>query len=109
LVFVGTAIVQIQTAVLFCSVSVIVAEAVKNQLKFLFGRTWPATWIQNNPSFLRDGAYGFNILHGGVGYGLIGPNFHFLSDVIEGAFVGISTGWMTINFGKADDSSDIPK
>ncbi|HTQ82779.1 MAG TPA: phosphatase PAP2 family protein [Pseudolabrys sp.] len=117
---------------LLCSISVIVSEAIKNQLKFIFGRTWPDTWIQNNPSFIHDGVYGFNFLHGGAGYmsfpsghlsltcaiasvlwmaypkaralyalvvlavviGLIGANYHFLSDIIAGGFVGTSTGWM---------------
>jgi membrane-associated phospholipid phosphatase len=143
----GRPLSKMQTAALFCSVSVIVTEAAKNLLKFFFGRTWPETWIQNNPSFLRDGAYGFNILHGGVGYesfpsghsaiacavisvlwvmypryrplysivvllvafGLIGPNFHFLSDVIAGAFVGTTTGWMAVALGKACDSPSVPK
>jgi membrane-associated phospholipid phosphatase len=31
-----------------------------------------------------------------VGVGLIGANYHFLSDVIAGGFVGSSTGWMTV-------------
>ncbi|MDI1346986.1 MAG: hypothetical protein PSV22_23275, partial [Pseudolabrys sp.] len=26
--------------------------------------------------------------------GLIGANYHFLSDIIAGAFVGVSTAWM---------------
>jgi membrane-associated phospholipid phosphatase len=30
----------------------------------------------------------------GVGTALVGGNFHFLSDVIAGAFVGVSTGWI---------------
>ena len=30
----------------------------------------------------------------GVGTALVGGNFHFLSDVIAGAFVGLSTGWI---------------
>jgi membrane-associated phospholipid phosphatase len=121
-----------QAAAFVCSLSVIAAEATKDQLKFIFGRTWPETWVQNNPSFIRDGVYGFHFLHGGsayqsfpsghmaaacavlsvlwlwyprlrwfcataglaVGAGLIGANYHFLSDVIAGAFVGTSTGWM---------------
>jgi membrane-associated phospholipid phosphatase len=108
------------------------AESIKNQLKFIFGRLWPETWVLNNPSFIRDGAYEFDLFHGGAGYAsfpsghtsmtcavisvlcilhpklralyllvvlaitvsLIGANYHFLSDIIAGAFVGISTGWM---------------
>jgi membrane-associated phospholipid phosphatase len=57
-----------QVAALLCSISVIVAETTKSELKYVFGRTWPDTWVGNNPSFLRDGAYGFNFFHGGAGY-----------------------------------------
>jgi membrane-associated phospholipid phosphatase len=28
--------------------------------------------------------------------GLIGSDFHFLSDVVAGAFVGASTGWLAV-------------
>jgi membrane-associated phospholipid phosphatase len=117
---------------LLCSISVIVASAAKGLLKFAFGRTWPETWVGNNPSFIHDGVYGFNPFHGGLGYmsfpsghlsvtcavasvlwiaypkfrplyalvvlavsvGLIGADYHFLSDVIAGGFVGTTIGWM---------------
>ena len=128
------------------SISLIVAEAIKNQLKFAFGRYWPDTWVQNNPSLVHDGAYGFNFFHGGQGYasfpsghtaatcavisvlwimypywrpfygaivlavavGLIGANYHFLSDVIGGGFVGTSTGWMTVAIWRARQMPAIP-
>ena len=48
-----------------CSISLIVAETIKSQLKFACGRLWPETWVANNPSFIHDGAYGFNLFHGG--------------------------------------------
>ncbi len=64
----GRLLLKIQIAALLCSISLIMAEVTKNQLKFVFGRTWPDTWFQNNPSFIRDGAYGFNLFHGGVEY-----------------------------------------
>jgi membrane-associated phospholipid phosphatase len=124
---------KLQAAIFLCSISLLVAEAIKSQLKFVFGRTWPETWHQNNPSFIHDGIYGFNLFHGGEAYqsfpsghmtaicvlasvlwiyyprlrpiylvatfvvlvGLVGANFHFLSDTIAGAFVGASTGLMT--------------
>jgi len=130
---------KIQDAALVCSISLVVAEATKNQLKFVFGRTWPDTWVDNNPSFIRDGVYGFNLFHGGPGYasfpsghaavacaaitvlwmyypklrliylvvslaiavGLIGANYHFLSDIIAGSFVGISAGWMATALSRA--------
>jgi membrane-associated phospholipid phosphatase len=119
---------------LLCSVSLIVAEAAKNELKYIFGRTWPETWINGNPSLMHDGVYGFNFLHGGQVYasfpsghttavcsvvsvlwicyprfrvlygaavaavviGLIGADFHFLSDIIAGGFVGTTTGWFAV-------------
>jgi hypothetical protein len=31
-----------------------------------------------------------------VSIGLVGANFHFLGDVIAGAFLGISVGWLTV-------------
>jgi membrane-associated phospholipid phosphatase len=123
---------KIEVTALLCSISAIVADATKSLLKFAFGRTWPDTWIENNPSFIHDGVYGFNFFHGGRGYmsfpsghmaltsavltvlwlaypkfralyalvtlaiagGLIGANYHFLSDIGAGSFVGVSTGWM---------------
>jgi len=123
---------KMQTAILLCSFSLMIAETIKSELKFAFGRTWPETWRQNNPSFIHDGIYGFNWFHGGDAYqsfpsghvaaicavasvlwiyyprlrfiylivtlavliGLVGTNFHFLSDTIAGAFIGASTGLM---------------
>lgn len=50
------------------SLSPIVAVAVKDQLKWVFGRYWPETWIDNNPSLIQDHAYGFHPFHSGVAY-----------------------------------------
>ncbi|MBI1203493.1 MAG: phosphatase PAP2 family protein [Rhodopseudomonas sp.] len=135
----GRAWSRLQTAGFVVSLTVIVVEAVKEQLKFLFGRTWPESWFRNNPSFIRDGTYGFHFMHGGGGYnsfpsghmasacavlavlwfwyprlrwfyaiaglavavGLVGGNFHFLSDVIAGAFVGGSAGWLAVRLWQA--------
>ena len=122
------------TAIVLATVSLAVASAVKDQLKFAFGRTWPETWIRDNPSFIRDGVFGFNPFHGGSGFssfpsghttatcavmsvlwicypryriayalcvvavavGLIGADFHFLSDVIAGAYLGALVGWLIV-------------
>jgi membrane-associated phospholipid phosphatase len=116
------------------SVSLVAASSIKDAIKFAFGRTWPETWVQNNPSLIRDGTYGFNFFHGGQGYasfpsghttatcavmavlwfccprlralyalviaavviGLIGADYHFLSDIIAGGFLGWLAGWVTL-------------
>ncbi len=132
-VLAGHSLAKMRVTALLCCISVVAAEATKNQLKYVFGRTWPDTWLGDNPSFLHDGVYGFNLFHGGASYAafpsghlsvtaavvsvlwmtypqwralyalivaavavaLVGANYHFLSDIIAGAFVGVSTGWMT--------------
>lgn len=33
--------------------------------KGLFGRTWPESWLGNNPSWIRDGVFRFFPFHGG--------------------------------------------
>jgi membrane-associated phospholipid phosphatase len=142
----GKAASKCVSTVALCSIGLIVAEAVKSQLKFVFGRTWPETWVRNNPSFIHDGVYGFNFFHGGGGYasfpsghtavtcgvisvlwilypkfrpfcaavvlavavGLIGANYHFLSDVIAGGFVGTSVGWMTVVLWQVWESKRLP-
>jgi membrane-associated phospholipid phosphatase len=119
---------------LLWSLGLFVTVALKNFFKFAFGRTWPETWVNDNPSFIRDGVYGFNPFHGGKGFaafpsghmaaicfamtvlwicyprlraayavviavvatGLMGANYHFLSDVIAGGFLGVSIGCLAI-------------
>jgi membrane-associated phospholipid phosphatase len=46
----------------------LLALAIKDQLKFAFGRLWPETWVNNNPSWIGSGAYGFVPFHGGTGW-----------------------------------------
>lgn len=41
-------------------ISMLVAEQCRESLKILFGRYWPETWVDNNPSLIRDDAYGFH-------------------------------------------------
>jgi membrane-associated phospholipid phosphatase len=125
---------KIYEAILACAVSVVMAETTKNGLKWMFGRPWPETWKNNNPSFIENHDYAFHWFGGGgvyssfpsghttatlavvsvlwicyprwrplyvvialaVAIGLIGSNFHFLGDVIAGAFLGATIGWMTV-------------
>lgn len=51
-----------------CCLAALVAIALKDELKYAFGRLWPETWTENNPSLIRDGAYGFFPFHGGRGW-----------------------------------------
>ena len=64
----GRRLSRLEAVILLCGLSIIVSAALKNELKFFFGRTWPETWTNNNPSLIRDGVYGFFFLHGGRGY-----------------------------------------
>lgn len=122
-----------EKALLAACVAIILAEQFKDSLKFVFGRYWPETWINNNPSLIRDGAYGFHPFQGGDAYrsfpsghtarivavaavlwiacprwrwaalaaslavaaGLLAMNYHFVGDVIAGAFVGGIVGTYT--------------
>jgi membrane-associated phospholipid phosphatase len=45
------------------SLSILVASGIVTILKVAFGRYWPVTWINDNPSLIRDGAYGFYPFH----------------------------------------------
>ena len=125
---------RLEAVTLLCALSLVIGSAIKNQLKIVFGRTWPETWVRNNPSLIQDGVYGFNPFQTGAAFesfpsghttavvavmsvlwlcyprfrivyaaviaavviGLIGADFHFLSDCIAGAFIGASTGWIVV-------------
>src|SRR5262249_32199585 len=121
-----------ESVALLTALAYVASSAIKETLKYAFGRTWPETWINNNPSLIRDGVSGFNFFHGGPGYasfpsghtaaiasvmvvlwicyprgrplyalliatvviGLLGANYHFLSDIIAGGFIGGSAAWI---------------
>src|SRR5262249_37831363 len=124
---------RVQSVALTCSIGFIWTSLINSQFKYAFGRTWPNTWIESNPSLIQNGAFGFNPFHGGPGFasfpsghaaaicsvmtvlwwsypswraiyvacaatvavGLIGANYHFLSDILSGGFVGTSVGYIT--------------
>ena len=120
-------------------VSLVIAEQFRETLAYGFGRYWPETWIDNNPSLIGDGAYGFHPFHAGeiyksfpsghtartvaiaavvwiaypqwrwlcvltsaaVAIGLLLMDYHFVGDVVGGAFLALwwestrrnSVGW----------------
>ena len=55
-------------ALLRVSLAVLTAIGVKDLSKLAFGRTWPETWTNGNPSFITDHAYYFAPFHGGIGW-----------------------------------------
>lgn len=50
------------------SVNIMIAAAFMQALKGVFGRYWPETWINNNPSLIQSGAYGFHFWHFGTAF-----------------------------------------
>lgn len=125
---------ETQIAVVLSAISLGISDILENWLKFAFGRTWPETWVQSNPSLIRDGINNFNPFHGGPGFasfpsghmvaicaimsvfwflyprfrpiyticiltvfiGQLGANYHFISDLVAGGFLGFSVGRITI-------------
>ncbi len=110
-------------------IATLAASAAKDLLKFAFGRPWPETWVNNNPSWIGTHTYGLYPFHGGAGWasfpsghttvisapcaalwparrlrpllaalpalvvvGLLGCDFHFLSDCLAGGMLGAAMG-----------------
>jgi len=59
---------KLETSVLLCGISVLAADVIKNQLKYVFGRTWPDSWGPGISSLIRDDVYGFHFFHSGRSY-----------------------------------------
>ena len=58
-----------ELVMLTACVSMVLANQFRESLSYVFGRYWPETWIDNNPSFIQDGAYGFHPFRTGSAYG----------------------------------------
>jgi membrane-associated phospholipid phosphatase len=83
---------------LLASLALVVALVVTQELKYAFGRTWPNTWVNNNPSYFRDGVFGLNPFHGGAGYASF-PSGHMTAIAAVGAVLwhGMPRlGWLTL-------------
>ena len=96
----GRPLSQHQANTFVCSLAVIFTETIMNMLKLIFGRTWPETWVDNNPSFIRDGVYGFHFMHGGSAYQSF-PSGHMAATctVISVLWIGIRNSGGFINCG----------
>jgi membrane-associated phospholipid phosphatase len=78
-----------EVTLLAACISMIVADQFRESLAVVFGRYWPDTWIDNNPSLIGDGAYGFHWFHEGSAYGSF-PSGHLARTVGIAAVVWIS-------------------
>jgi membrane-associated phospholipid phosphatase len=59
---------KLEAAVALCSISTLAAIVIKDQLKIVFGRTWPDTWQPGIMSLVRNGVYGFHFFHSGKSF-----------------------------------------
>ena len=127
--------------VLRIACAILIAWALKEELKWVCGRTWPETWLKPaNPSYFGDGTYGFFPFHGGQAYasfpsghttaitalagslwvlcprlrwlgaglalcvvvGLLGADYHWLSDCIAGGTLGSTVGAVAAKIGRGE-------
>lgn len=89
-----------ERVLLTACVCLIVADQFKESLKIPFSRLWPDTWINDNPSLIRDGAYGFYPFHGGAGYASF-PSGHLaraaaVLAVLWAAYPGGRWAWVAL-------------
>ena len=111
------------------SAATIAAAAVKDELKFLFGRPWPYAWLDYHlykfQPFTDNPLYGafpsghtayvaaplwvlwcrqprwrvvYGAVAGSVMLGLVGANYHYVSDVLAGLLVGMAAGQAAMVF-----------
>ncbi len=59
---------QLQTLLVAIAANLVATTGIKSVLKWVFGRTWPETWIDDNPSLIANGVYGFHPFHAGKAY-----------------------------------------
>ena len=74
------------------AIAVAVALFLKEQLKILFGRTWPETWVNDNPSYIRDGVFEFRPLAGGRGY-MAFPSGHATLIAVSAVVIAQALPW----------------
>ena len=80
------------------ALSVTIVVTLKDQAKYAFGRLWPETWVDNNPSWIGTGSYGFFPFHGGRGWSSF-PSGHMSvvtapAEVVRRCFA--RWGWLAI-------------
>jgi membrane-associated phospholipid phosphatase len=79
----------IRTLLVAIALNLVATNAIKSGLKCVFGRTWPETWTDHNPSLIADGVYGFHPFHFSNAYQ------SFPSGHAAAAFALISILWLS--------------
>jgi hypothetical protein len=106
-----------ERAVAAAAVSLVLADQFRESLSYVFGRYWPESWVDHNPSLIRDGAYGFHPFHGGSAYGsfpsghtartlaiaavvwIAYPRWRWAGALASVAVAAASSGWIIISWG----------
>jgi membrane-associated phospholipid phosphatase len=78
-----------QQVLLTASVTLILADQFRESLAVVFGRYWPETWVNNNPSFINNDKYGFHFFQSGSWYRSF-PSGHTARTVAVAAVVWIA-------------------
>jgi membrane-associated phospholipid phosphatase len=81
-----------QWALLAGCVALVLAEQFRETASLAAGRYWPETWVEDNPSLIRDGAYGFHPFHAGRAYGSF-PSGHTARTLAAVAVVWVAYPW----------------
>jgi len=76
-------------ALIAAGVAMVLADQFRETLAYTFGRYWPETWINNNPSLIQNGAYGFHPFHDSSAYGSF-PSGHASRTLAVGAVVWVA-------------------
>jgi len=71
------------------ALSSILSATLTDTLKAFFGRYWPATWVNNNPSWIQDKAYGFHFFQIGWEYASF-PSGHTAIIVSVGTLIWLA-------------------
>lgn len=78
-----------ERALMAACVGMVLADQFRETMAYVFGRYWPETWINHNPSLIQDGRYGFHPFHGGSAYGSF-PSGHAARMLAVAAIVWIA-------------------
>ena len=80
---------KLQRLLVVIAANLVVTVGIKSLLKGTFGRTWPESWLGENPSLIANGVYGFHLFHFGRAYA------SFPSGHAAATFAVVSILWLS--------------